>query len=688
MADEHVLSLSGAKQADAAPLSHERWIVYLSRDRRVLWTDSDSPDSPVPDDIVHAQELVPGASCPAWFLGWHRLLDLAAGTRMPQYGTERLNLKDREGLYTIKVFPDLALDGEFKGLIQIVERARPGVGWDTDIKKTVNAVLDLTLNGVILYRPVQDRVINVNRRVAQQTGYSMASLQDMPGTALFGEPGVEILRALFNRMTIAGDSMIWGQELDIHDNYGETNRFLCSLRIIPERPGSDSPLAMYISLDAASPASGPHPSGPNPRLLISAFRDGLWEYDAATERIYYGRTFTELFGPEGMEGGPGKPMAEVMASVHPDDRQKITGDWRNLVKKGERYRRQYRYRDSSGDWHWILSTIHAILNDANGHPARVVGFHMDITDCIQSDMSLVDAEERLRLVIENAGIGIAVANVDGFLTQANPALARMLGRDQNDLVGRRMSEFADPGDQGRIRGILTRLLRGGRGEKMQEQRFLLPSGERVWVNLTATLSQKAFEGDRYIILMAEDVTERHARQIKLQYEATHDVMTGAWSRWILMERLEQHINLSRRHLQPLAFCLCDLDHFKLVNDTHGHQAGDQVLIRFVELLKQTIRDTEIVGRYGGEEFGIVFPNTPADGATASMERARELLPRFEFAGKAGPFHVSASFGISGATRESTVKSIIEEADAALYQAKERGRDQVVVHAQNPEQPWL
>lgn len=164
--------------------AREKWIVYLSKDRRVLLAEAEGPDGPLPDDLLQSDIASPGATCPLRLTEWNHLLDLAFDTRMPQYGTKELIVGGEKRFYTLKVFPDLAQDGELKGLIQVVERSAPDAVWQTDVKRTVNAVLDLTLSGVVLYSPPRDRVLNANRRFSQMSGYTLFDLQDMPGINL------------------------------------------------------------------------------------------------------------------------------------------------------------------------------------------------------------------------------------------------------------------------------------------------------------------------------------------------------------------------------------------------------------------------------------------------------------------------------------------------------------------------
>ena len=666
-------SVGGGTGGSVLPDPGSKWIAYLSPERRVLWTDTHGD--------VSSLTLTPNGFAGEGAEEWPSLLDAAFATKLPQCGVSTIVVDGRKRELTLKAFPDFSLSGQFKGVIQVLERAGDVPNGAVDREFEVNNILELTLCGVILYAPEQDRILNVNHRAAQQTGYAVADLEGMTGSALWGETEAGMLQEIFKRMIEAGEYMVWGQMLPIRNCAGSPETFFCSLRLIPERPIADSPAAMMISMDAAEMdvATGTVRDGPNPRFVMEAMQDGLWEYDAVERHFFYSPSFAEVFGPQGLSGGPGKPFDEWLESIYPGEPDMVLYNWRRLIKTGRKYRIQYRVRDTFGRWRWIISTIHAVLNDADGRPARVLGFHMDITEAMQSECDLADAEERLRLIFDNAGIGIAVCNTDGTLARVNPAMTLMLGREQSDFTGHWLADFAVPDEGERLEAARVRLLRCGRRESLPDTRFLRPDGREVWANMTATLSRKVSDGGRYVIVLLEDVTAGHAAREKLQYVATHDVLTGAWNRGVLMEHLSQHLGLALRHQQPMSFCLCDLDHFKRVNDTHGHQAGDQVLVRFVEKLREAVRDTDVVGRYGGEEFGVVFPNTAPEGARESMQRALELMRNETFAdGEGECFRVTATFGIAGVFPGCTAKDIIARADAALYAGKEAGRSRVVL----------
>ena len=545
---------------------------------------------------------------------------------------------------------------------------------------------------VIVYDPVAGRILHATARAAEMAGYAgPEELAGLDGAALFGEHGRALLSNIHDRMIICGPGMVWGQPLLLYPKGGGELACFCTLRLPIPAPGDKPDLSQIIALDPGELASTGHPlvSGPNPRFVMEAMQDNLYELDFRKRVFFYGPAFQHIFGSEGTLGGEGLSFDDWIAMVHPEDAENIMLRWRRLLKDGERYHIPYRVRDVVGNWHWLQANIHAILNDDAGRPHRVLGAHIDITPAMTAEKSATDTGERLRVIFNNVGVGIVVCDTDGVIAQVNSALALMLGRNREHFVGRRLVDFAFPEEAEQLTAAMGRLAKGGRRENILDVRFHHADGRTVWVNVKATLSSKVLTGERYVISLLDDVTRSREERRKLQYEATHDVMTGAWSRWILLERLEQHLHISQRHLSSMAFCICDLDHFKQVNDLHGHQSGDKVLCRFVEILKASVRETEVVGRYGGEEFGVVFPSTHVSGAHLSLQRALAALRREEFEDDVGDvFRVTATFGVSGVTSACTVKQVVGWADAALYEGKENGRNRVVVARPAEGEQWL
>jgi diguanylate cyclase (GGDEF)-like protein/PAS domain S-box-containing protein len=173
-----------------------------------------------------------------------------------------------------------------------------------------------------------------------------------------------------------------------------------------------------------------------------------------------------------------------------------------------------------------------------------------------------------------------------------------------------------------------------------------------------------------------DISSRKQAEAELLERAIHDPLTGLFTRQHLLEQLEQAIETAQRYRYALALCMCDIDHFKQVNDTNGHRMGDEVLAAFGAIIRNELRTSDFAGRYGGDELCLVFPHTRAVDAGISIERIRTALAQQPFgAGGSMPLHVTASFGIAELPADPCCAAdLMGLADDALYEAKRAGRN--------------
>jgi diguanylate cyclase (GGDEF)-like protein len=191
---------------------------------------------------------------------------------------------------------------------------------------------------------------------------------------------------------------------------------------------------------------------------------------------------------------------------------------------------------------------------------------------------------------------------------------------------------------------------------------------------TKELEVRLRAGRRILDLQADLVKAREA----LRDQATHDPLTGLWNRYALLDTLKREHSRAGRESTPLAVIMVDLDHFKQVNDTYGHLAGDAVLREAARRMRIHVRSYDHVGRYGGEEFLIVLPGTSEVNAAQLAERLRDAIAR-EPVTLAGDLRVAvtASFGVSATDLAAEdQETMIRLADEALYRAKENGRNRV------------
>jgi diguanylate cyclase (GGDEF)-like protein len=166
-------------------------------------------------------------------------------------------------------------------------------------------------------------------------------------------------------------------------------------------------------------------------------------------------------------------------------------------------------------------------------------------------------------------------------------------------------------------------------------------------------------------------------QEELRRQALHDALTGLYNRYYLIETLAQEIIRAERENSPLSIVMADIDHFKTINDSYGHPVGDQFLIKIAEVMKNNVRGSDIVSRYGGEEFLLVLPGTGMEFAMKRAEALQRLCAKIVVAYEGKDLEVTLSFGLAAYPEDGKdLEGLIKKADQALYRSKKGGRNQV------------
>jgi diguanylate cyclase (GGDEF)-like protein/PAS domain S-box-containing protein len=299
----------------------------------------------------------------------------------------------------------------------------------------------------------------------------------------------------------------------------------------------------------------------------------------------------------------------------------------------------------------------------------------EIADRRAAEKALSQSEEQFRLAFELASIGMAIATLEGKFVQSNQALCDTLGYTARELRDRAWADVIYPEDRERFLASNQELRQGQIADFQLEQRFVTKTGLLVCGILQVALVRDAEGKPLHFISQLMDISDRKQAEEQLLYNALHDALTKLPNRTLLMERLELALKRAKRYNHYLfAVLFIDLDRFKVVNDSLGHQAGDRLLIAIARQLESIVRTTDTVVRLGGDEFVILLdPIEELNDAVQVVERiAQQLQAPFHLEGR--ELFVTSSIGIalSSANYESGA-DLLRDADIAMYRAKEQGK---------------
>jgi diguanylate cyclase (GGDEF)-like protein/PAS domain S-box-containing protein len=299
--------------------------------------------------------------------------------------------------------------------------------------------------------------------------------------------------------------------------------------------------------------------------------------------------------------------------------------------------------------------------------------HRTAEEVARAAEELRDAEERFRRAFDDAAIGMALVSLDGRWLRVNRALARLTGYSEEQLTGLRFRDITHPDYHQSDIEALRQLVSGERTIFQTEKRYIHAEGQSVWAQLSVSVVRDGAGNPLYLISQIQDITERKAAEAELAHQAVHDPLTGLPNRLLFLDRLEVALSRLERRRGSVAVLFLDLDRFKVVNDSLGHEAGDQVILEVARRLTGVLRTSDTLSRFGGDEFTILCESMIESEAASVAERIADAVTGgFEVNGQ--EVFLSASIGIAVARdHNARPDALLRDADAAMYQAKERGK---------------
>jgi len=393
---------------------------------------------------------------------------------------------------------------------------------------------------------------------------------------------------------------------------------------------------------------------------------GLWDWDIASSTVFFSTRWKTMLGYA--EDDIGNQLWEWESRVHPDDKAQVMADiQRHMSGEVDHYVNEHRVLCKDGSYKWILDRGQVMERDAQGQVLRMIGTHTDVTPIKQR-------EEMLSLnanVFMNSSEGIVICASDNTILSVNQAFSDITGYSLDEVRGRNPSLLhSGRHDRAFYQAMWQALTSQGRwqGEVWNRRKDGVLYLEQLSINVARNAS-----GDiSHYYGIFSDITQRRQTEARVMHLTHHDTLTDLPNRALLADRLGFLLEHAKRAHETVALLFIDLDRFKFINDSLGHQTGDQLLVELARRLQLAVRHQDTVARMGGDEFALLLPQTHADGAAHLSRQIIDLIARPVLV-DAQELIVSASIGIALFPEDgTTVGELLQAGDTAMYRAKAAG----------------
>jgi diguanylate cyclase (GGDEF)-like protein/PAS domain S-box-containing protein len=403
---------------------------------------------------------------------------------------------------------------------------------------------------------------------------------------------------------------------------------------------------------------------------------GGWEVDMLADQVYWTEGVYRIFETSPEEYVPGTAMETAERFFTPESMAMIRRSYLDSAKQAATHDLEMEAITARGRRIWVHSVGTSLWIDSVLVSRTSVV--QNITESKSAQTALQDSENRWKLALESTGDGVWDWHVPSGLEYYSKRLIEMYGFEEGEIASKsiELDQRTHPDDRAAMELARDAHFNGLAPTYFNEHRIRCKDGSWKWVLSRGMLISRDADGRPLRMIGTHtDITERKNAEALIRQQAFFDTLTGLPNRRMLRERLEQEIRRSRRDNQQLAILFIDLDHFKEVNDTLGHESGDQLLIEAARRIKQCVRDSDTVARMGGDEFTVILADiSDNDNLEPLLEKIlRSMDALFQIDGE--QVFVSASIGITMYPLDATeIEDLFKNADQALYVAKGEGRN--------------
>jgi diguanylate cyclase (GGDEF)-like protein/PAS domain S-box-containing protein len=420
--------------------------------------------------------------------------------------------------------------------------------------------------------------------------------------------------------------------------------------------------------------------------ILSNIPDIAWLKDHECRLIAVNEPFAKACGvtPEDLVG-------KTDLDIWPEHlAQSYRADDREVMRTGKCKRAEERLVDSDGNESWVETIRTPIVNDL-GKVIGTTGIARDMTERKRAEEALFEEKERAQVTLHSIGDAVITTDAKGTVAYLNRVAESLTGWSSADAQGRSLDtvfRIVDEETGKPVSDPVTRCIEEGRVVGLGNHTVLVGrDGEEYAIEDTAAPIRGRAGQVLGAVLVFHDATETRRAARQMVHDATHDALTDLVNRREFERRLEHAFAGAKEFGSQHALCYLDLDQFKLVNDTAGHAAGDELLKQVRTLLRGKFRGRDTLARLGGDEFGLLLDNCSVERAVKIAEMVVTTLRNFRFSWNGQTFHIGVSIGVAPVMADAeNAAEILAQADVACYAAKERGRNRVRVYQKDGAEP--
>lgn len=529
-------------------------------------------------------------------------------------------------------------------------------------------------DGILIIDPLRERIVSANPRVGRLLEYAPGELFQLPAARVLPD-AMAGLRRLVSAKRVAGRA--YTLELHCRTRDGAEVPVEMAASVLKT---SSQPLIVVLLRDLRDTRHAQQALTESEERLRAVFDHSPITIDLKDKHGKYllvNRNYAAQHGEavETVSGSHTSDMYPVEAAKAIRAHEMAVLDW------GKAIEREYRIKRNGTERTQLV--VKFPIRDAEGEISGIGGIGTDITERKRAEAELALSEERFQGLYDDSPDMYFTVAEDSTVTSVNQFGADYLGYSKESLIGEPFWTLIHAEDLSFVQEQVGNAFSDRLDDSELEFRMVRRDQTVLWIHERIRLLPKTSSAPAELRIVCRDVTEAHNLSQELSYQASHDSLTGLVNRRELENRLARVLETARADGSHHALCYLDLDQFKVINDTCGHVAGDELLRQLSEVLRSKVRRRDTLARLGGDEFGVLMEHCVLRQAQRVANTLRKCVEEFRFSWENKTFSVGVSIGLVPVTSDSeSVAGALSAADTACYVAKDQGRNRV--HVYHPE----